>query len=830
MIDSQLQKIAESVGLTIECGSSGPLDAEVAIILECPNESDIKLKTPLSTTSGHMIFKVLEKYKIFRQNCYITTAVKRKVPILLDKYKVDGTEIENWRNILDIELSKLPNLKYVLCLGRYALEVLTREKSIVDWRGSVLDYCVNTTGYQKTVKCLYTFNPIMIYREPKWEVIFKYDLYKLHLLNSGNFREHKINHLINPTASEALRFIYKMMNDKKPFALDIETIGNEMCCIGLANSTHEGMCINFRDNLHNRFTLQEEINIRKAFCRLLTDPNSKIVTQNGSFDNSWLGFKDRFPIFKCYFDTLLAHHTLYPRLPHNLGFLTSIYTTHPYYKDDGKTWREGGNINQYWEYNVKDVCITLAAYEGLLKELQTQKLDDFFFNHVMRLQPHLVNMCVQGVKIDTELKSKLNQDLKGDIEVIKKDFIALLTEAFPGIPFDDFNMNSPKDMGMLIYSFMKMPTYSDKKKVDEETLEKYITKESTPELFRKILSKYLEYKKEIKFYSTYVETKIDPDGRIRCEYKQYGTINAPGRLSSTSVLWGSGANLQNQPQRAQVMFMADPGYGLIYFDLKQAEAKVVAYGWKVTKLRDAFERAAKDSSLDIHRMNASAIFKIPYEDIPSYDRLTYGKNTDDPKRDGETTLRFLGKKCVHGLNYRMQADRLAATTGIDINLAKEAFNSYHAAYPEIQQAWKNTINELKANKCLYNYMGRRLYFLEPLNENNMDSIIAFKPQSTIGDYVSSIIADVEEDPEFPKDDARCLLNIHDALIFLYKLDKEELMKKLIWKHANKPLIINGEPVVIGMDFKISIPDEDGIRRWSHMKGIDYEQPKEDKKE
>lgn len=98
-------------------------------------------------------------------------------------------------------------------------------------------------------------------------------------------------------------------------------------------------------------------------------------------------------------------------------------------------------------------------------------------------------------------------------------------------------------------------------------------------------------------------------------------------------------------------------------------------------------------------------------------------------------------------------------------------------------------------------MGRRLYFLEPLTDNNMDSIIAFKPQSTIGDYVSSIIADVEEDPEFPKDKARCLLNIHDALIFLYRLDVEKVLMKLIWKYANKPIMINGEPVVIGMDFK-----------------------------
>lgn len=818
MIDENLRKIATITGMQIDCGFIGDKNAEYAIVLESPGEADIKLDTPLSGGSGTALFNVLKQYNINRKNCYITCAVKRKLPLLADNFRLDDTELSNWRNILNIELESLPNLKCILCLGRFGLKLFTNENSIVDWRGSILPYTLNNG---KEIKICYTFNPMYIFREPKWEVIFKFDLYKFYLLCSGKYQEHYINAIINPTASEALKYIYKIQNEKKPFALDIETMGNEMCCVGLANDIHEGICINFRDQHTNRYTIQEEKNIRVALCRLLTDPNSKIITQNGSFDDSWLGYKDRFPIFKCYFDTLLAHHTLYPRLPHNLGFLTSVYTMHPFYKDEGKTWKEGGNINQYWEYNVKDVCITLAAYEGLLKELKDQKLDNFFFNHVMRIQPHLVNMTVQGVKVDISLKQKLNEDLQKGIAEIKEKFINMLEEAFPNVPFDDFNMNSPKDIGMLMYYFMKLPNYNTKRKVDEETINKYLSKEETLEQYRKILQLYLEYKKEMKFYSTYVETKIDPDGRIRCEYKQYGTVNAPGRLSSTAVLWGSGTNLQNQPQRAQSMFIADDGYGLLYFDLKQAEAKVVAYGWNVTKLKAAFERAAKDPSIDIHRLNASNIFKLPYEQIPSHDRLTYPDDVDDPKRDGETTLRYLGKRCVHGLNYRMQPERLATTTGIDIKMAKEAFNSYHATYPEIQMAWKNTINELKKNKCLYNYMGRRLYFLEPLTDNNMDSIIAFKPQSTIGDYVSSIIADVEEDPEFPKDKARCLLNIHDALIFLYRLDVEKVLMKLIWKYANKPIMINGEPVVIGMDFKKSEPGEDGVRRWTTLHGVDY---------
>lgn len=800
-----------------QCFGVGDESSKIAIILEYPSEADCKCGKPLSGNAGTLLFSILNKYGIKKEDCYITCAVKRKCNTFSENFvKISNTEMNCWKAILDAELKCLKNLKHVLILGKFALQMLCNEESIMDWRGSVLDF---GKDFDKTI----TFNPTMIYREPKWEIIFKFDLYKFNLVVNNKFVPYEITHLINPTYQEAMRWIYKMENENKPVSVDIEVTHNETACVGLTNDTHVGMCINFRTDKGNQYTEQEEVNIKRALCRLFINPKVKLVLQNGSFDTTWLGFKDRFPLFKSYFDTLLAHHTLYPRLPHNLGFLTSIYTTHPYYKDDGKNWREGGDIDEYWRYNVKDVCITLKCYEGLLEELKKQEMDKFFFNHVMRLQPHLCNMTIQGVKVDVALKEQIKQELSKEIEQHVEIFNTKTRELLGmSVPI---NMNSPKDMGILIYDIMKLPNFHDKRKTDEESITRLMSLPQCTEQMRTILNTYLEYKKQIKFYSTYIETKIDEDGRIRCEYKQFGVQNAPGRLSSCACLWGSGANLQNQPQAAYKMYIADKDYSLIYFDLKQAEAKIVAYGWNVKKLKQAFEECAKDPNKDVHRMNASNIFKVPYDQIPSFDRYTYGKNTDDPKMDSVTTLRYLGKRCVHGLNYRMQVDRLAQTTGISLDMAREAYTSYHATYPEIQQAWKETIDEVKRTKMLFNYMGRRLYFLEAINENNLDSVIAFKPQSTIGDYVSSIIYDVEDDPEFPKDKARCLLNIHDALVFLVHKDVKDLMLKLVWKHANKPIKINGEDVVIGMDFKVSCPDENGVERWSTLKSYDYKEEK-----
>ena len=302
--------------------------------------------------------------------------------------------------------------------------------------------------------------------------------------------------------------------------------------------------------------------------------------------------------------------------------------------------------------------------------------------------------------------------------------------------------------------------------------------------------------------------QVDPDHRIRCEYKQFGVQSAPGRLSSSKTLWGSGMNLQNQPHRAYPMFIADEGYMLSYFDLRQAEAKVVAYIWNVEGLIENFTKAETEDGFDVHRGNASRIFKVPYEEIPAND-------WDD---DLNPTKRYLGKRCVHGLNYRMQAPKLAEVCNIPVQQAFEAFHSYHRAFPEIQEGWRKTINTVRDDRMLFTPIGRRLIWIERLTEESFDSVIAFVPQSTIGDKVSSVIYQCHEDPKWPED-ARMLLNVHDALIAIHRPRHAKLVQSIMRKHAEEPIIIRGQPVTIFTDFKQSKPDQKGIHRWSTLAEI-----------
>lgn len=796
--------------LQIDCPMDGSVHADIVVIGESPGPTEKQNGRPLSGGSGSYLWDALRKYGITRQRCYITNVVKRSLVFSHDQDKspIQKWELDHWCGLLEWELAQLPNVKYIIALGNYALNALTGENKITNWRGSVSDIRVG----DRTVPALFTYNPAMIFRERKLDIVFKFDIHKFKRMMDGTWKKHEITAHINPSFVEACRWIDRMHDDKLPISIDIETTGGETACIGLANSAHEGLCINWRGVNDNRYSIREERILHRRLQRLFDDNSTRLVAQNGNFDAYWLWYKDRLRLRNMWFDTLLAHHTLYPGLPHGLGFLTAQYTDHPYYKDEKDAWREGGDIDTFWEYNVKDCCITRAVQERELEELRQQNLDQFFFQHVMRLQPELVLMTVGGVRADIELKDRLAERLRNDVALKLQEFhraVQLATGDETCCP----NPGSPKQLGDVLFRRLRLVGRGGS--TNAENRDRMRKHPRTNERARRVLDLVDEYATDNKFLGTYVEMKVDDDKRIRCEYKQFGTTKAPGRLSSSQTMWGSGMNLQNQPERAQEMFIADNGYEFSYFDLSQAEARVVSLKAKVPALKENFRLATENpDKYDVHRLNAARIFGVSYDDVPKDDRI-----------DGEPTKRFLGKRCVHGLNYRMGPDRLATVCKIPLSQAIEAYHAYHAAFPEIRQWWEDTIKQVKQTRSLYNAMGRRLILLDPrLDDSALESIIAFYPQSTIGDFVSSIIYKCHSDPDWPKYRngqlaARMALNVHDALIALNRVVDGEQVRYVMKKHAEKPILIDGEPLSIPCDLKVSVPDEFGVRRWSTLKKV-----------
>jgi uracil-DNA glycosylase family 4 len=754
---------------------------------------------------------MLRPIGVTRRSAYVTNAVKKQLRQTDDnKTGISRNEIDHYASILNWELQQLPNLKYVVVLGNYALEAVTGFSGIMNHRGSVYTSQITSISQdtRREVTVYAMLNPAAVIREPKWEVLYKFDVGRLDRVLRGEYKQLIIDPIINPSPKEAMQWIERMQDERLPTALDIETIGGETACIGLANSGTTGMCINLRDRTSNRYSVREESEVLIRLQQFVLDPRTRLVMQNGMFDSYWLWYKDRIRLGASYFDTMLAHHTLYPSLLHNLGFITSQYTEHPFYKDDGKDWREGGDIDTFWNYNVKDCCITWLGHEKMLRELQQQKLDEFFFSHVMRLQPHLIQMTVGGVLADVSLKQKIAEESAKEVARLKERFFELVQEA-TGEPDYRPNPGSPKQMAELY--FRKLRLVGRGTATDEKNRARMKAHPRTPQVARDMIDALDKVAKEQKFFSTYAEMREDEDGRIRCEYKQTGVASAPGRLSSTGTLWGGGTNLQNQPGRAHQMFIADPGYMFSYFDLSQAEARVVGWKYDIEAWIEQFEQARIDGKYDAHRALASMMFNMPYDDVPK-------KDWDE---DGKPTIRYKAKRCRHGLNYRMGADRLAETLGIPFNEAEDLWRTYHKITPELQKGWQATTDEVRRARSLYNAYGRRWILLERFDDEALKSIVAFYPQSTIGDKVSRCIYLCHDDPDWPRVEARMALNIHDALIAIHKIEVKDQVQAVMKKHAEEPIMVQSyggqlRELIIPAEIKESKPDERGIHRWSSI--------------
>lgn len=851
-LHKHVRQRATSLSLTADVVSGGTVHSHIAIVSAYPGPTELRTLVPFSGGAGNLLWECLRRYGWNRNNVYTTNVIKKVTTERKDGETVSRIEFDLWTQILKWELSQLPNLEYILILGSEALHALTdlHNALIIKWRGSIVDADIGS----RKVKALVSINPALVTRcinilrgeetgKPPMasaKRIFQFDIHKFRLLTEGKLSNYVITEHINPTYAQAMDFINHCANFNGPVAFDIETTNRETSCVGLATDPHEGLCINFiRADLSPAFSLADEASIKRGLHNLLSNAQRGVradnsrqrvgqgvftVAQNGGFDTSWLWFKDKIKARVTY-DTLLAHHTLYSGLPHNLGFLTSRYTTHPYYKDEKDNWRTVGDADRFWRYNVKDCCITLAVQEATYAELVKNKLDDFFFNHVMRLQPHLALMTVGGIKCDTTYKAALADIYERDLSRLLDDFYRAVADATGDSEFRP-NPRSWAQVGELFFRRLKLVGRGTS--TDEANRTRMAAHPRTSPEAHRVLDVFNKYTKGHKFFSTYVETEIDDDGRFRCEYKQFGTTKAPGRLSSSETGWNTGSNLQNQPHSAYPMFCCEPGYVLIYCDGEQAEARVVGWLARINKWIEDFERARLNpGTFDCHRSLAADMWKIDYELIPTYDV--------DPVT-GLKTLRYKAKRCRHGLNYRMAPDRLSETTQLAIDEARDAYVRYHRINPEIRKWWDKIEEEVRKTGVLFNLLGRRWTLTEIITEKTLESIVAFKPQSTIGDKVNKVIYQCHEDDKWPNQYARLAMNTHDGLVGIAREDKADTCLHLMKKHYEEPLFVPDMPPLIiptaikrtykGTSWRIKedgnidlYDDEKGVHRWSNVENL-----------
>lgn len=805
---------------------TGPRDARIIIVGEAPGETEQRTGKPFEGGSGELLTRMLDRSGIRRSECFLTNICHvRPQSNSFDWFLKPANQEHFLRGVLrlkqDIEQIR-PNL--VIGLGAQALRILTGKVGIDKWRGSIL-----RSTLVPGVKVICTYHPAYILRVYDYKAVAEFDLRRCaidatfpelrlpertHYLHNVVVTQHSDGSLTRRPMAVGERFtIAQEMASAEWLAEDIE-------CWPDGKGGWQLACVGFSDRADRSLVIHCDSPESVLLIRELSQCPAKKVFQNGTFDVTVLASAN-IKVTNFAWDTMLAHHSLFPEcasgsdelsalsgkkrqsaIGKGLGFQTSLYTREPFYKDDGKLWKEEGDIEQFWLYNGRDSAVTRE-----IRDVQEVELQSFgtmsVFEHEMSLVQPLIAATNRGIKIDLTVRAELLQAIEQEIN----NYQALLDHIAGG----PLNVKSHPQIKDFLYNKLKLPVKRNRKTGNETG-----DKDAIIELAGKHpdvpgLLAILKIRERRDIIERYLHATVDADGRMRCSFDITGTRS--GRLSSRQSIHGSGTNLQTIPARKKVgeqikrMFVADPGYVLIIRDYSQAEAWVCAYLARCQALIDLLN----DPTRDIHRETASGIFGKPISEISDMER-------------------YLAKRTVHSSNYGVGGKHLAdkvneeaETTGIRITASRgdQLIQGYFALYPELKENfWRQVENELRYSRTLVTPFGRKRTFYGRYDDKLVRDAYSFIPQSTVGDLGGRATSKCYYEIEVarPELGAQLLLNVHDSVIMQAPIEHAVEVAELMARCMAIPITIHGRTFIIPTDCKIgfnwsksSDKNPDGIR-------------------
>ncbi|MDY4858206.1 MAG: DNA polymerase I [Bacilli bacterium] len=392
-----------------------------------------------------------------------------------------------------------------------------------------------------------------------------------------------------------------------------------------------------------------------------------------------------------------------------------------------------------------------TSKKELYNKMKEEDTIYLFENIEMPLAKVLAKMEIEGIRVDKNILKEMGEEIKIKLELITKDIYN-----YAGC---EFNINSPKQLGEILFEKLNLP-YGKKNKSGGYTTDADVLKKLVD---YPIVNCILEYRALTKLYSTYIDGMINcirEDGKIHTIYTQ--TLTRTGRLSSIEP------NLQNIPMRSEYgrlirkAFIPESNSVILSSDYSQIELRVFAHLSGVNDLINAF-----NEGIDIHTKTAMDIFKVPQEGVT--------KN-----------MRRQAKAVNFGILYGISSYGLAEDLGIPVKEAKEFINKYFDTYPgvrdymdkEIETAKKNgyvktimnrkrVINELKSTNYMIRNMGERMALNTPV-------------QGSASDILKKAMIEIDEIFEKENIKSKMLLQVHDELIFNVYDDEIDKVKEIVY--------------------------------------------------
>ena len=483
-----------------------------------------------------------------------------------------------------------------------------------------------------------------------------------------------------------------------------------------------------------------------ALRPMLADANKKKLGQHGKYDLHVLrrhgvvvaGYADDTMLESFVLDAGIARHDMDSLAQRHLGYATIKYADVAGKGAKAIPFSQVA-IDDASRYAAEDADITLRLHRVLRPKLDAEpSLLPVYRDIEIPLVPVLARIEANGILVDADELRRQTADLGRRMLAAQQKATELAGRSF--------NLDSPKQLGALLFDELKLPalvkTPSGAPSTNEEALEAIADQHELPKVI-------LEYRGLAKLRSTYTEKlpeMINPDtGRVHTSYHQAGA--ATGRLAS------SDPNLQNIPirsddgRRIRTAFIAPPGRKLVACDYSQIELRIMAHLSEDATLVRAFESGA-----DIHRATAAEVFGKSLEDVSANERRA-------------------AKAINFGLMYGMGAFGLARQLGIGRGEAQDYIALYFSRYPGVRDYMERTRQQARDLGYVETVFGRRLA-LDYIHSRNAAqragaerAAINAPMQGTAADIIKRAMLRVDAWLAGHKERALMLLQVHDELVF-----------------------------------------------------------------
>jgi len=787
---------------------------------------DLKTDYAITGYAGNLLRDYCREQGLHLDDFYRTCLIKEELPKVTSEEQTQAL-ITRYSDILIDEVNTLnPNL--LIPLNELSFQYLTNLKSIRKFRGSVLPIC---GGFAKsTLKVLPILGPVpFLTNEYRLRPITRIDFAKIAKnLGDGPVPDNYYNIWVARSSAALRAFIerhyQKALAAGTPLVFDIETYFQIPICISFCFDGFESVCVPFVDSSIDR---DNRTMMVELVARLLASPIPK-VNQNIKYDidkmERWC-----FHVNNVVGDTMLASSTLYCEFPKNLGFLTSIYTDLPYFKDEGKSFDpDKSKRDRYYLYNAKDSLATSQIH--VKQQLEIDELGvRYVHDKLISLIPIYRRMENRGIRIDESEQMKLLCKYSSlfHIQEIK---LRKLTG------YQYFNPLSPKQCRELIFDELGYKPVKGMKvnkdgtpSTEEDSLDilaAYGEAKRAPSTGPYVLETIIGARKIHKVIEI-LELHLHPDRRFRCEFNLAGTENGRSSAGETTdqfiyldenlkvKVTNLGHSLQTigkhgfaidgvtHGQDMRRMFVPSPGMVFVEMDLSQAESRVDAVLAGNFNILSIF-----DGPVGIHRLTGSWAYGCKPEEIKKnvlvdgIDRYHVAKQ-----------IRHSGER-----NITAETLRIKFLPQLSIQECTRLLKVIHDKQPEIREVFHKEVRAAldAPTHCLVAPNGRRHDFFDRISNHTYNEGISFIPQVVVSDQTK--FEGILKTAPAVADWAWLLTEQHDGVLYETKPERAEELGVLYKSNIEVP--IDFRLCTLSRDFRLTIPAEISVgENWYEMRDL-----------